>query len=470
MSTVSASTVGIAAAVITVGSFLGIWFKPADYHDESVKETDLKSLVDSTNCNGDLGKCVKDAVKSEFQKYRKENEETSDLQIYKKGEVEQVLSPEQLNALVEEKVKQVIDKYIANQEDKYIADLQDKIVNLEKKVDQRKNEVIEKSETVPEHFENDYLERLLKLESFMREKEKDSNPNVNYFENIIDILSSTASGIKELYSVAKAQAYSSWSNITNVAVVEYSKQNVSAGQTVVITTIVFLISAILELFCCLCICRRFFRWCRRKRRSEYSTKEKNISGAAKKGTLPDEELKRSYQKLENSLCVISFSEEYVNSYHLQLAKSLIEYMYQGKHGELSHIKKVTITKPDNLNSVPRSKVFIVCVDYNERNDILEPDSPNKSSFLVRRSTVRSLMDSKALVILVYCLEKSSEHLGVGDRYAFKLHSKIVAVEETKELDEKNYIFSVYKKFSTFQLGALKQTVGEYLKKLEEIVS
>lgn len=179
----------------------------------------MKSLVDSTNCNGDLGKCVKDAVKSEFQKYRKENEETSDLQIYNKGEVEQVLSPEQLNALVEEKVKQVIDKYIANQEDKYIADLQDKIVNLEKKVDQRKNEVIEKSETVPEHFENDYLERLLKLESFMREKEKDSNPNVNYFENIIDILSSTASGIKELYSVAKAQAYSSWSNITNVAVV-----------------------------------------------------------------------------------------------------------------------------------------------------------------------------------------------------------------------------------------------------------
>lgn len=199
------------------GSFL--WFnKPADYHDESVKETGSNSL-DSTNCNDDLTKCVKGAVKSEFQKYRKENEETSDLQIYKKGEVEQVLSPEQLNALVEEKVEQVIDKYLANQQNKYIADLQDKIDNLEKKVDLRKNEVIEKSKTVPEHFENDYLERLLKLESFMREKEKDSNPNVNYFENIIDILSSTASGIKELYSVAKAQAYSSWSNITNVAVV-----------------------------------------------------------------------------------------------------------------------------------------------------------------------------------------------------------------------------------------------------------
>lgn len=65
-----------------------------------------------------------------------------------------------------------------------------------------------------------------------------------------------------------------------------------------------------------------------------------------------------YKKLENSLCVISFSKEYVASYHLALARSLTEYMYQGKHGELSHVKKVTITKPDNLNSVPPSKVCI----------------------------------------------------------------------------------------------------------------
>lgn len=194
------------------GSFLGIWFKPTDYHDESTgtKDTGLESL-DLTTCNGDLGKCVKDAVKSEFQKYRKENEETSDLQIYKKGEVEQVLTPELLNAVVEDKVTQVLGKYIAK--------LQDKIDTLEEKVDLKKNEDVQKYETVPEHSENDYLKRLQKLESFFREKEKDSNPNVNYIEKIYDILSSTASGIKELYSVAKAQAYSSLSNISNVAVI-----------------------------------------------------------------------------------------------------------------------------------------------------------------------------------------------------------------------------------------------------------
>lgn len=71
---------------------------------------------------------------------------------------------------------------------------------------------------------------------------------------------------------------------------------------------------------------------------------------------------------------------------------------------------------------------------------------------------------------MYFLEKSSENLGVGDRYAYKLHSKIVAVEEAKKLDEKNCIFSVYKKLTTSQLGALKQTVGEYLKMVEEIIS
>lgn len=194
------------------GSCLGIWFKPTDYHDKSTgtKDTGLESL-DSTTCNGDLGKCVKDAVKSEFQKYRKENEETSDLQIYKKGEVEQVLTPELLNAVVEDKVTQVLGKYIAK--------LQDKIDTFEEKVDLKKNEDVQKYETVPEHSENDYLKRLQKLERFFQEKEKDSISNVNYIEKIYDILSSTASGIKELYSVAKAQAYSSLSNISNVAVI-----------------------------------------------------------------------------------------------------------------------------------------------------------------------------------------------------------------------------------------------------------
>lgn len=189
------------------GSFIGLWLTPTDYNDESTKETGLEG-VDLTTSIVDLQKRVEVAVKSEFQKYSKENEETSDLQIYKKGEVEQVLTPELLNAVVEDKVTQILDKYIA--------DLQDKVDNLDRKLDLRKNEDVQKSGTVPEISENNYLERLQKLEGYIQEK--DSNPSAKYVESIYGFLSSSAFKFKELFSFAKEQAYSSLPNNTNVTV------------------------------------------------------------------------------------------------------------------------------------------------------------------------------------------------------------------------------------------------------------
>ena len=39
------------------------------------------------------------------------------------------------------------------------------------------------------------------------------------------------------------------------------------------------------------------------------------------------------------------------------------------------------------------QIFYVFVDYNERNDLLEPVNPKAKQVPIRRETVRSLMDS-----------------------------------------------------------------------------
>ena len=63
---------------------------------------------------------------------------------------------------------------------------------------------------------------------------------------------------------------------------------------------------------------------------------------------------RQLKKLENSTCVVSFSADYVEKYHVPLAKSLMDYLNMKD----LRIKRAEIKKPENLNSIPPSKVGI----------------------------------------------------------------------------------------------------------------
>lgn len=65
---------------------------------------------------------------------------------------------------------------------KYIVDLQEKIDNIEGKLDLQKNEDVQKFEIIFEYFENNYLERLQKLEGYIQKK--DLNFSVKYVECI----------------------------------------------------------------------------------------------------------------------------------------------------------------------------------------------------------------------------------------------------------------------------------------------
>ena len=81
---------------------------------------------------------------------------------------------------------------------------------------------------------------------------------------------------------------------------------------------------------------------------------------------------RQYKKLENSMCVVSYSTDYVEKYHVPLAKSLMEY----SNRKDLRIKRAIIREPENLNSIPPSKVCIdnlFCLFVNEFNlNLLTP--------------------------------------------------------------------------------------------------
>ena len=73
---------------------------------------------------------------------------------------------------------------------------------------------------------------------------------------------------------------------------------------------------------------------------------------------------RQYKKLENSMCVVSYSIDYVEKYHIPLAKSLMEY----SNRKDLRIKRAIIREPENLNSIPPSKVC-TCIKIAQPLDI-----------------------------------------------------------------------------------------------------
>ncbi|XP_062610148.1 uncharacterized protein LOC134271934 [Saccostrea cucullata] len=110
--------------------------------------------------------------------------------------------------------------------------------------------------------------------------------------------------------------------------------------------------------------------------------------------------------------------------------------------------------------IPPSKVFLVYVNYNEGNLILERDNQG-----LRRRTVKYLLETGAIVFIVYCLEKSSENL-LDEMYAQKL-SSISYDSMLKNFSAKKRILSIYKKYSRHQLVAICQQINNFNKEILE---
>ena len=65
------------------------------------------------------------------------------------------------------------------------------------------------------------------------------------------------------------------------------------------------------------------------------------------------------------MCVVSFSIDYVEKYHVPLAKSLMEY----SNRKDLRIKRAIIREPENLNCIPPSKVC-TCIKISQPLDIV----------------------------------------------------------------------------------------------------
>ncbi|XP_062593957.1 uncharacterized protein LOC134255441 [Saccostrea cucullata] len=157
--------------------------------------------------------------------------------------------------------------------------------------------------------------------------------------------------------------------------------------------------------------------------------------------------------LEDSLCIVSFDESSSRTNHLSMTKTIAEY------GELKLQTKRVVVKKNSLDdlkdSIPPSKVFLVYIDYNEGNVILD-----KSETGTRRQTVKYLMKTNALVFIVYCLEKSSENL--EELYAQKL-TTIKTDPVLVDLSKRDRVFSIYKTFSKKQMEVIVKGIYEFTK-------
>ncbi|XP_078324583.1 uncharacterized protein LOC111127493 [Crassostrea virginica] len=163
-----------------------------------------------------------------------------------------------------------------------------------------------------------------------------------------------------------------------------------------------------------------------------------------------ERTKPSKHKLENSICVVGFDEGESQRKHVEMAKDLV-----GSSSRLQ-MKSVVVSSLESLCNIPPSKIFLMFVDYNERNIIIEDDSIKDG---IRRQTLDMLQEKGAEVIVVYCWELSSARLEEGHLFAPKLAS-IGQSPRLRQLRDNNAIYSIYKTFNQHQKAAFQRKLGE----------
>nr|XP_022328379.1 uncharacterized protein LOC111127479 isoform X2 [Crassostrea virginica] len=326
---------------------------------EEEKLQEMKNIKPANIDKSEMHEYIRKEVQKEIKKHNIDSVVRSDVQKYQQGEAQRVLTPELLEAMIASSVEKVMDKY-----NKYNDQIQEKMEELKDKISEQKT-IKRESEAM--------LKRFQKL---LEEKENNTD-----FEDLI------LSVYRKITKISRVL----FSNSTLHSKIKFLLTvNVDSDNSVLI--VILCVCVILILCVCLaleiCTCRLVYFW--------FFPKKNGKPDGPDGPDSPDSKEKRDLKKLEDSICIVSFSNDYVEKYHVPLAKSLIEY----SNWKDFRLKRALIREPESLRFIPPSKIFMVFVDYNERNDLLERNDstqrqvdPKLKQVPIRRETVRSLMDS-----------------------------------------------------------------------------
>ncbi|XP_069115286.1 myosin heavy chain, clone 203-like isoform X2 [Argopecten irradians] len=147
--------------------------------------------------------------------------------------------------------------------------------------------------------------------------------------------------------------------------------------------------------------------------------------------------------LTNQICVVSFYLDTNRALHMRLVESACS------GSELSKVNRVSslVSGHEKIPELPRSKIYLVFVDFNERDIILE--HPEREIGDLRMTTVQGARKMGGDVFVVYVKDKGSQNLDRDHLYNERLHS-IVTHPELSVLNEKQRVLTTYDEFTVFQ--------------------
>ncbi|XP_021377310.1 uncharacterized protein LOC110465672 isoform X2 [Mizuhopecten yessoensis] len=159
--------------------------------------------------------------------------------------------------------------------------------------------------------------------------------------------------------------------------------------------------------------------------------------------------------LARQICVVSFYSE-TKAFHMRLVESACS-------GELSKVDKVgsLVSNHETIPKLPRAKIFLVFVDFNERNIILE--HPDREIGDLRMTTVQGARKMGGDVFVVYVKDKGSRNLNPDHLYNESL-KKIITHPELSVLSGKQRVLTTYEEFTTFQCTHLAKSFMRTLKR------